>query len=63
MAISWKGDAPVTDLFAEAPDGWAFETHRGADGEFLACCGRTTSVGRGAAGAGALDPRRTSKIL
>lgn len=32
--ISWKGDAPVIDLFAEAPDGWAFETHRGADGEF-----------------------------
>jgi DsbC/DsbD-like thiol-disulfide interchange protein len=29
--FAWKGDLSPTDLFAEAPDGWAFETHRRSD--------------------------------
>ncbi len=29
--LAWKGDSMPTDLFAEAPEGWAFETHRRAD--------------------------------
>ncbi len=32
--LTWKGDLPPTDLFAEAPEGWAFETHRRPDGLF-----------------------------
>jgi DsbC/DsbD-like thiol-disulfide interchange protein len=32
--LTWKGAGPATDLFAEAPDGWSFATHRLADGKF-----------------------------
>lgn len=32
--LRWKGDFSPADLFAEAPEGWAFETHRQADGLF-----------------------------
>jgi DsbC/DsbD-like thiol-disulfide interchange protein len=32
--FAWKGDSAVDDLFAEAPEGWAFETRRRADGLF-----------------------------
>lgn len=32
--LTWKGDLPPTDLFAEAPEGWAFATHRRPDGLF-----------------------------
>ncbi len=29
--LAWKGDSAPADLFAEAPEGWAFETQRRAD--------------------------------
>jgi DsbC/DsbD-like thiol-disulfide interchange protein len=32
--LVWKGDSARTDLFAEAPEGWGFETHRRSDGLF-----------------------------
>ena len=32
--LRWKGDFSPTDLFAEAPEGWDFETHRRSDGLF-----------------------------
>lgn len=32
--LTWKGDLAPADLFVEAPEGWAFETHRRSDGLF-----------------------------
>jgi DsbC/DsbD-like thiol-disulfide interchange protein len=32
--LAWKWDSSPNDLFAEAPEGWAFETHRRPDGLF-----------------------------
>jgi DsbC/DsbD-like thiol-disulfide interchange protein len=32
--LTWRGDLSPIDLFAEAPEGWAFETHRQPDGVF-----------------------------
>jgi DsbC/DsbD-like thiol-disulfide interchange protein len=32
--LAWKGEPAASDLFAEAPEGWAFETHRRPDGLF-----------------------------
>ncbi len=32
--LTWKGTAPVIDLFAEAPDGWDVETHHLPGGRF-----------------------------
>jgi DsbC/DsbD-like thiol-disulfide interchange protein len=32
--LTWKSALPPTDLFAEAPEGWVFETHRRSDGLF-----------------------------
>jgi DsbC/DsbD-like thiol-disulfide interchange protein len=32
--LTWKGDLVPSDLFVEAPDGWAFETHRRSDRVF-----------------------------
>ena len=31
----WKGAMPASDLFVEAPDGWAFESHKTANNTFL----------------------------
>jgi DsbC/DsbD-like thiol-disulfide interchange protein len=32
--LAWKGDVLAVDLFVEAPEGWAIETHRRADRRF-----------------------------
>lgn len=32
--FTWKSEPPPTDLFAEAPDGWALDTQRLPDGRF-----------------------------
>jgi DsbC/DsbD-like thiol-disulfide interchange protein len=32
--FSWKGETGLDDLFAEAPEGWFFETHKTGEGEF-----------------------------
>jgi DsbC/DsbD-like thiol-disulfide interchange protein len=33
-SLIWKGAMPAIDLFAEGPDGWAFETHKTAPNSF-----------------------------
>ena len=33
-SLVWKGTMPVSDLFVEGPDGWAFETHKTAKNTF-----------------------------
>ncbi len=32
--LVWRGNRPAADLFAEGPEGWAFETHKTADNTF-----------------------------
>ncbi len=32
--VHWRGSAPAVDLFAEAPEGWAFDTHKTAENTF-----------------------------
>lgn len=33
-SLVWKGTMPAIDLFAEGPDGWAFETHKTGPNSF-----------------------------
>jgi DsbC/DsbD-like thiol-disulfide interchange protein len=43
--LAWKGDSVAADLFAEAPEGWAFETHRRGDRLFsIAAVERPSAV-------------------
>ncbi len=44
--LTWKGNSSPTDLFAEAPEGWALETHRRADGRFSIAAVEAPSVAR-----------------
>jgi DsbC/DsbD-like thiol-disulfide interchange protein len=41
--LQWKGDEGLEDLFAEAPEGWYFETHKTSDHEFLIVAVETPS--------------------